>query len=376
MREKILFYYTSNKRTVSLETVMFSLKNEGYSIHFLTHCQKGDIHKYLEQKGIKTQGISPRGKNRLFAFIWRVKSLVSYCRKYQINVVFSHLQQANIIAIFAQYFSEAKFIIFRHHFKFVQGIKGENLKTNKNEVIADKLINRLARMIIVPSSGVYNGMLKHESVRESKLSIIPYYYDFSEYRYVSQEAINEIRFQYSTQLLIIMCARLTSFKRHIVAFSVFEKLIKQQYDLKVLVMDEGEEKDNLLSFVEEKALQKHIFFLGYQQNIIDYLAGADILVHPSVTEASNSTVKEAGLVGTPSVVCQGVGDFDEYIISGQNGYLISIENTASELEALLRQVYADKTTLSQWGGNIKSDIVDRFGSVNNKTMEEYVNLLN
>jgi glycosyltransferase involved in cell wall biosynthesis len=60
------------------------------------------------------------------------------------------------------------------------------------------------------------------------------------------------------------------------------------------------------------------------------LSAADLIVHPSITEASSSLIKEAGLVNKPVIVCSGVGDFDQYIEHDKNGYLIKGDNEAAE----------------------------------------------
>ena len=372
---RILFYYPSNKRTISLESVMIGLKDKGHQVHLLTVCQEGALHAHLKENGITAGSAVVSRGNKMSYFIGHIRYLVAYCRTHQIHFVFSHLQQANIIAVFAQYFTKVKFVIFRHHFKFIQHIRDEYLKVNRNEYIADKIINRLSKKIVVPSRGVYEGMVTYENVDKEKLSIIPYTYVFSNYHAVSDERVQAIRSKYQASLLIIMCARLTPFKRHRVAFKVFNALIKQEFDIKVMVMDEGEEKESLMKYVADHALKDRIYFLGYQNNILEYLAAADLLIHPSVTEASNSIVKESALAGTPVVVCKGVGDFDDYIVNGQNSFSISIEHTAEELEEVIKTVYTHRELLDRYAHILKADVISRFGEKDDTVLSQYERLM-
>ena len=370
----ILFYYSSNKRTVSLESIILALQQRGYQVQLLTICQRGDLHEYLEQNGVITH-TNISGNNGIWHFLAQVCHLILYCRKYQIDFAFSHLQQANIIAVVAQYFTKAKFFIFRHHFKFIQNIKDENLDVNQNEHIADKLINKLAKTLVVPSQGVYNGIITYESINKSKLRIVPYTYKFSNYQSVSEKAVQSIKLLYDAHLLIVMCARLTKFKRHKVAFEVFATLIKQGFDIKVMVMDEGEEKEVLTQYVYANTLQDRIVFLGYKKNILDYIAAADLLVHPSVTEASNSIVKEAAFVSTAVIVCKGVGDFDSYITNERNGFTVSIEHTAEELNCIIEKVYSEKEILSAYARKLRSVVINKFGENSESTLAGYENLM-
>ncbi|MEI2824435.1 MAG: hypothetical protein V9F02_13555 [Chitinophagaceae bacterium] len=50
---------------------------------------------------------------------------------------------------------------------------------NANEVKLDKLINRMAKAIVIPSSGVWLSMEKYEKANMNKVQLIPYIYDFS-----------------------------------------------------------------------------------------------------------------------------------------------------------------------------------------------------
>ena len=52
--KRVLFYYPSNKSSVALETIIYSLQKEGIKFSLLTTCKKGKFHEELEKKGIKT----------------------------------------------------------------------------------------------------------------------------------------------------------------------------------------------------------------------------------------------------------------------------------------------------------------------------------
>ena len=340
----------------------------------LTTCQKGALHEYLEKEGVITHSNISQ-KSGAKHLLTQVCYLVAYCYKYQIDFVFSHLQQANIISVLAQYFTRSKFIIFRHHFKFIHDLNNEDLSVNRNERIADKVINKLARKLIVPSQGVYDGIVTYESIDVNKLSVIPYTYKFLNYQTVSKEVVQTIREHYKAHLLIVMCARLTRFKRHKVAFEVFGALIMEGFDIKVMVMDEGNEKEALTKYVYENTLQDHVFFLGYKNNILEYIAAADLLVHPSVTEASNSIVKEAAFMGTAVAVCRGVGDFDSYIVHEKNGFLVSAKRTAEELSQIIKNLYNEKDALDNYASKLKSTVVEKFGENGDSILASYESLM-
>ena len=144
-----------------METLVVALAGRGIQVKVLTTVGKGDFHKTLEKKGIETFTLN---QTRI---IPAVVGFILFCKKHKIRAVHAHLQAANIIAVLAQYFIKAKVIVFRHHFE----LPVPGMQRNQNEVRGEKLVNRLAKKIIVPSSGVYDGMMNYERVDMKKVNI-------------------------------------------------------------------------------------------------------------------------------------------------------------------------------------------------------------
>lgn len=372
---KILFYYPSNKRSNSLETLLLAQKKMGHTVIVLTTCEKGELHAFFEKNEIATFS-NYISKNSPFAYYLRqVISLVLFCKKYKPDVVQSHLQHANFIAVIAQYFISAPVQIFRHHFKFHRLSNDKVIKPNRNEEFFDFAINKLAKVIIVPSSGVYNGMKLHESVNMDKVRIIPYIYDFSKYNTPDAAAVSAIQQKYPCRLLLLMCSRLIDFKRHHIVFPVIKKLVlEKKLDIKMIVLDEGPEKDTLEKYIIDNNLQNSIFMLGYRPDFINYMAAANLLIHPSLTEASNSAVKEMALVGKTAAVCRGIGDFDEYFKNGVNGFVMSPNDTNNEIEQVIIKSYQDPNCLLQYGMELQQDVLNYF-NINKTTLEKHASLI-
>jgi glycosyltransferase involved in cell wall biosynthesis len=138
-----------------------------------------------------------------------------------------------------------------------------------------------------------------------------------------------------------------------------------------LLLDDGEQRESLETFVKENRLEKKIFLIGLKKNIIDYLAAADLIVHPSATEASSSLIKEAGLVKKPVIVCSGVGDFDQYIINEKNGFLVQQDNEQAEFEKYINAVYKDLNKAAEMGAALHNTVIEEF-STNKKTIDKYL----
>jgi glycosyltransferase involved in cell wall biosynthesis len=370
---RILVFYPSNRRTIQLETTILAIHRRGIEIELLTTCEAGPLHTFLRSQGVPTHA-HPRSKGwSLGYYVRQIWYLAQFCRQRGFTTVFSNLQQANFIAVFAQYLSSARFVIFRHHFKFVLPGDDIPLKPNRMERIFDRVINRLARKIVVPGSGVYEGMRTVEHADMSRVVILPYIYDFDRYVQPNAQAVNSIRARYPAHLTLLMSARLIPFKRHALVFSVISDLVHEGLDLRMFVLGDGPERDRLEGFVRTHHLEDRISMLGFRADFLDYMAASDLLVHPSLTEASSNVVKEVALLGKTAIVCQGVGDFDDYLEDGRNAFLVPRSTDGSEIAAILREVYAAPDRLQTFGESLQATVLERF-SAKPESVDRYLAL--
>lgn len=367
----ILHFYPSNKRSISLETYLLQLKALGHNVSVLTTCQKGSFHSYLESKGIKCFTTNVASKTKLLYYLKNVIFLIKFCKKHKIHFVFSHLQHANIIAVYAQQWIKAKTIIFRHH------LNNPAFDTsNKMEIIFDKIIHRKAKKIIVASQRVKEMIVEQEKVNSNKIGVIPYIYDFSLYKKPNEEIVHEITHQNKAELLLLMCSRFVANKRHSLIFELMNKWVHDdRLDIKLMLLDSGPLFEDSKLLVKNMKLEEHITFVGFTENFVEYMKAADILIHPSLSETSSSTVKEMGLLSKTVAVCKNVGDFEDYIQPNQNGFLISDQNSFAELDHLVSRLYQDKQCLQSMGKKLNQTVIEKFG-LDSGIMSLYVKLIN
>jgi glycosyltransferase involved in cell wall biosynthesis len=369
-RKRILVYYPPNKRSVAIETLCNAVHEAGHELIILTLTERGPLHAEVEKKDIKTY-THVLVRNRSWSYFFRhARFLVRFCRQHHIDTVWSHLQEGNMIAVLAQPFLKAKLITFRHHAESAFYAEfGEKLgmKRNKNEALFDKIINRLAKTIVVPSSGVWYGMEKYEKCRMNKVILLPYIYDFSAYPKPDKEKVMFLRNQYGCKLLLIMVSRMIASKQHMPVFEIVKKLIEEGLSVKMIVMDDGDLRPELEAFIEKNQLKDHIDMVGFREDFVNYMSAADLLVHPSVTEASNNVVKEMGLLEKAVAVCRNVGDFSDYIAEDRNGFFLESNNLQQTIESAIRDAYHNPEKLKRFGQELKKDVVKHFSdSVENK----------
>jgi glycosyltransferase involved in cell wall biosynthesis len=87
----------------------------------------------------------------------------------------------------------------------------------------------------------------------------------------------------------------------------------------------------------ELKIDDSVRFLGWQEEVSDFLLITEIFVHPSLQEGLSNALLEAMSFGLP-VVATKIGGTVDVIIDGQNGVLVEPGNWRSLADAVLRLI--------------------------------------
>ena len=342
---------------------MVEFAGMGHRVHLLSQEPKGEIHKTVEKSGVITDTYSPSKSSSFLFYRKHVIYLKRYIKKNKIDLVYSHTQPANIVAVCAQAFSPARFIICRHHSDYIMN------GTNRNAKIFDSIINKLGREFIVPSKKVFHQLTAVEGVDPKKVRLINYAYRFENYPEPKDESLFALSRDFPCSLRLVTVSRFIPCKRYSLLIDTIRELVDKNMDVKLLILGNGPLENELKQQVKDLQLENHVFFIGFTTDALTYISAADVVVHTSDSEASNSVIKEAGILEKLIIACADVGDFDDYIEDGKNGFLISKENTKEELIALLTKISKDKSQYNSFGPALKKSVLKHF-SVEN-VIDEY-----
>lgn len=100
----------------------------------------------------------------------------------------------------------------------------------------------------------------------------------------------------------------------------FINLLKNISGVKLFIIGEGELRDKIRSVCEEKNVSLSMPGFVQQDEIIKYYAAADLFVLPSLKDASPLTPIEACAAGLPLLVSSRIGNLDDVVASGINGW--------------------------------------------------------
>lgn len=347
---KVLVFHTANSTAKDLESLASEFIKDGHDFFLLTLSSEGVLHKNIIKLGGKAFSISRKGG------LWsRTLELTVFCRKHKIDILYSNLQPCSIIAIVAQFFISAQVFTYRHHSDSVA------LFGTLKEKLADTLINKLAKKIIVISKTCFEQVVNMEHVNPEKVKLIPLGYDFSLFPSPNVQNVLQIREKNNCSMLLVVVGRLIPLKRVNIAVDVVAKLrIEEKKDVKLLILGDGETYQQLNQQIQKYNAESFIKLEGYVENVLDYISASDVLIHTSCSEASCHMPKEAGVLEKPIIVCEGVGDFSDYIKHEENGLLMSADLTEQDLIQNLLKLYNHRSEAIDMGTRLKSTVQSTF----------------
>lgn len=347
----ILFYSPFNGRSRDTESLMLAFKKQGHHVISLSQAPGNVIHDLLKEKGISTHSFFIDSTANSWYYLKHLAYFVWFCWRHKVKTVYSHLESANFVAAVGQYFIPSKVFICRHHndmFSF----------TNQISKIVYQLTYRLARRIIVVSQAAKDYMVSHENIVASKIRVINLAYDFDLYTRVSDHFVQSFKKENSADLFLITIGQLIPIKRPEVSIQVLKKIVEKGINAKLIILGRGEMDNACHTLAKELGVAERVIFPGYVDNVLDYIASVDILLHPSISESSCVVVKEAGLVNVPVIVCKAVGDFDTFIEDKKNGYLVNADSYIEDAsEIILQNIHSNSLGLKQ---SLRSDVLRLF----------------
>jgi glycosyltransferase involved in cell wall biosynthesis len=354
---RILFYAPFNQRSRDTESLMIAFQRQGHEVTCLSQQEGSQIFDVLKANGVKVVSkIFPGVRVGWWYFMKHVLYFIRFCKANRVDVVYSHLEPGNFVASIGQHFIPAKVYLCRHH-------NDEGMLYKYDRDISYKITYRLASRVIVVSEKARRHMVDEEGVNAKKLIHINLAYDFDLYDRGTDTNVAAIRSNVGGQIVLLSVGRLTPFKRPELTIHVLKSLVADGLDATLIILGQGEMKPELESLAKELGLPGRVVMPGYVSNVLEYMRASDFLVYPSINDSSSVTVKEAGLMQLPVIICKGVGDFDDYISNGKNGFVVDPAHFVEEASKIIA-ASANTSKLADVGIALKASVIHRFGIAN------------
>ncbi|MGA9116206.1 MAG: N-acetyl-alpha-D-glucosaminyl L-malate synthase BshA [Bacteroidota bacterium] len=153
---------------------------------------------------------------------------------------------------------------------------------------------------------------------EKEIRVIPNFVDTEHYVRGPQEESCR-RLVPEGEKALVHISNFRSVKRVPDVVRIFD-LVRRQIPARLILVGDGPDRSAVELLVRELGLEKHVRFLGKQQELVPILSAADLFLMPSQSESFGLSALEAMACGVP-VISSSAGGLPELQVHGETGYI-------------------------------------------------------
>ncbi|OJI07255.1 MAG: hypothetical protein COX02_01730 [Candidatus Vogelbacteria bacterium CG22_combo_CG10-13_8_21_14_all_37_9] len=157
-----------------------------------------------------------------------------------------------------------------------------------------------------------------------------------------------------SEFIFLTVARLVKVKNIEAELRVLAKLKLDYPQVRLWLVGDGPERQNLDQTVADLGLQNMVKFWGQRSDLASFYRSADTLVLFSKSEGWGLVVLEAGLCGLP-VIMSDVGCADEVVKDRRSGLVVPVGDGLA-LEQALRQILTDESLRTRLAQNLSYEL--------------------
>jgi glycosyltransferase involved in cell wall biosynthesis len=203
-------------------------------------------------------------------------------------------------------------VIFTEHGRFYPDSSSWKRK------LVNPLLARLTNHITAIAEATKQALATYEFIPESRIQVI---YNGIHPAINDPEATKQIKYQLGIApgtIVLGTIARFDPIKNHPMMINAFKLVLEQFPDCRLLLVGDGDERENLERIVKELHLFDKVIFAGYISEPQHYLNAMDIFLLSSLSEGASMTLLEAMSLSKPCVVTDAGGNA-EIINHNENG---------------------------------------------------------
>ena len=191
-----------------------------------------------------------------------------------------------------------------------------------------RLVNSLrgviAQKIIVVSQEIKDQLVNVWGYPENKVAVSYHGINLNEFRLLpgKRQQVRRVLSIPMSDFVFIVPTRLAHVKRIERTIEAFGRLSKGHNNLWLIILGDGDLKENLQQLAAQTGNKDKILFLGHQDNIAEYLNAADCYVNSSDTEGLCIALLEAMACGAVCVATDCAGP-TELIKNSRTGFLVN-----------------------------------------------------
>jgi glycosyltransferase involved in cell wall biosynthesis len=162
---------------------------------------------------------------------------------------------------------------------------------------------------------------------------------------IDKSLSTDVRQYFQNGKVVVNVASLVPEKNHEGLLRIAREIIREQPDVKFLILGDGKLRSLLQTRITAMGLERHVFLLGYRNDVLSIMANADAFVLPSRVEGLPGVILEAFYCEVP-VVAYNVGGISEVVQNNKTGWLVEKDREQDFVVALKEALtHQEKVTL-------------------------------
>lgn len=327
MTIRVLNITSSPFATGGVETLLLQMHEERGTLLAPTYCNlffpQSTFIEALRQKGAAVTAI---GDARVTSLPFVIRELVRHIRSEQPDVVHTHMIHGTIVGQIAAAIARAPVrIATRHHF---------DTQVSMPLCLLEHQVIRRATRVIAVSKAIAADLIRG-GVKPEKIAVI--------HNGVMMAAIDAAvpaptvpwPEAWNEAMLIGTVGNLYGYKGHAALIEAFAYVVRERDDARLVIIGDGEERENLLGVIAALNLNDRIAIVGRQSDVPALLRRLRIYVQPSLQEPFGIAVLEAMAARLP-IVSTTAGGLTEIVIDEETGLLVPPGDVTALATAIVR----------------------------------------
>jgi glycosyltransferase involved in cell wall biosynthesis len=305
----------------------------------------GPLHAELRDRDTPALALGCRARRQ---YPWAAVQLAAWLRSNAVDVIQTHLYDAGVVGLVAARLAGTPLAVLTRHHSTAVVLTGKQLPA-----LIDRVCSRwLANRVIAVSDVVRRFVVGTEKVPGRYVAVVPYGVEPD--RFAPPPGTRErVRRDLGAgdAVVAVVVGRLDPLKGHALLFEAVRGLAPAHPRLRLWVVGDGPERPRLEALRDALGLAGVVGFLGFRSDVPDLYHAADLLVHPSLTEAFCQVLLEAAICGKP-IVTTDIGGARDVIEDRLTGVIVPPSDSAAlaaGLDAVLQLSAYERARMGEQG---------------------------